>query len=76
MIRIWQENRDHQVPDGEGPWANGFGKMMVIEEKEEEDSQIPASVRTMTELKKMANSIHPMHYRLRGSIGKKKLFFF
>ena len=44
----------------EGPWANGFGKMMVIEEKEEEDSQIPTSVRTMAELKKMANSIHPM----------------
>jgi hypothetical protein len=34
----------------EGPWANGFGKMMVIEDKKEQDSQIPASVRTMTEL--------------------------
>ena len=44
----------------EGPWADGFGKMMVIEDKKEQDSQIPASVRSMTELKKMANSIHPM----------------
>ena len=44
----------------EGPWASGLGKMVMMEEKVEEDSLVPAAVRTMTELRKMADTIHPM----------------
>ena len=44
----------------EGPWASGLGKMVVMEEKVEEDSLVPAAVRTMSELRKMADTIHPM----------------
>ena len=44
----------------EGPWSSGLGMMRVIEDKVEEDNQVPAAVRTMTELRKMADSIHPM----------------
>ena len=34
--------------------------MVVMEEKVEEDSLVPAAVRTMSELRKMADTIHPM----------------
>ena len=44
----------------EGPWSSGLGMMRMFEDKVEEDNQVPAAVRTMTELRKMADSIHPM----------------
>ena len=44
----------------EGPWANGLGKMVLVDEEVNDDKQIPASVRTMSELRKMADSIIPM----------------
>ena len=34
--------------------------MVVMEEKVEEDSLVPAAVRTMAQLRKMADTIHPM----------------
>jgi len=43
-----------------GPWASRLGKMVVVEEEVEEDKLVPADMRTMVELRKMADSIHPM----------------
>ena len=45
----------------EGPWLTGFGgKMVVVEALIEEDSLLPEDMRTMTEIRKMADSICPM----------------
>ena len=44
----------------QGPWVSGLSKMVVMEKKVEEDSFVPAAVRTMAELRKMADTIHLM----------------
>ena len=44
----------------EGPWAESLGKMVTREERVEEDQNIEEDVRTMRELRRMANIIDPM----------------
>ena len=44
-----------------GPWADGLGgKMLVMEEYVEDDKLLPADMRSMEEIRKMANSISVM----------------
>ena len=44
-----------------GPWADGLGgKMLVVEEHVKDDELLPADMRTMLEVRKMADSICQM----------------